>query len=246
MDKAELEKSLAVWKRRESVRKRLHTVAQQDLYEARAEDEHPRQELVDRRDKRSAQLKEAREMIKRREDQLDELDKGKVRRPFERIRTSVSNSSARTTQPTLIVLHTTESHNRAGLSDIQAIVAWFNNPSSQASSHVIVDDEGISAQCVPDVKKAWTQAAYNSRSLSVEQIGQAAQRKWTEAQLRKTAKYVAFWSQKFNIPITFSTSHGVCEHRHLGAAGGGHHDCGEPYPLERVLELAREYQKNGW
>lgn len=241
-----LKASLALWERRERARKRLHTSAQQELLEARADDAHPRQELVDRRDLRSRQLKEARARIALRERQIAEKQKGRVRRPHERIVANVSNQSARGAKPSLIVLHSTESHNRIGVSDLQANVSWFDNPSSQASSHVIVDGEGISARCVPDARKAWTQSAFNSVALSVEQIGFAAQAQWPDAQLRKTAQYVAYWSSKYGIPLERSTVRGVCEHSSLGAAGGGHHDCGQNYPFDRVLTMARDYLKNGW
>ncbi len=247
MSLLQLKASLALWKRRLKVRQQLLAEAKQDLLEARTNDVHPRQQIVDKVNARTAQLKEAADNINRREAQIAVKEAGKVRRPYERIRRSVSNQSSRNgVSPKLIVLHSTESHNRPGTSDVEAIVAWFDNPASQASSHVVVDAEGIAAQCVPDSKKAWTQAAYNPQSLAVEQIGHASQTTWPEAQLRKTAQYIAYWSKKYNIPISFSTSRGVCEHRHLGAAGGGHHDCGEPYPLDRVLDLAREYRKNGW
>lgn len=65
-----LTKSLNLWRRRERARKDLHTTAQGDLREARAEDVHPRQHLVDRRDLRSKQLKESRENIALRKRQL--------------------------------------------------------------------------------------------------------------------------------------------------------------------------------
>jgi hypothetical protein len=38
----------------------------------------------------------------------------------------------------------------------------------------------------------------------------------------------------------------VCQHSDLGAAGGGHHDCGPGYPFDRVLAMARDLKQNGW
>ena len=32
---------------------------------------------------------------------------------------------------------------------------------------------------------------------------------------------------------------GVCQHVDLGARGGGHHDCGPGFPMDRVLDMAR-------
>jgi hypothetical protein len=62
--------SLRLWQGRERIRKALHTRAQRHLERARAEGHHPRQALVDRRDKRSAQLKEARARIALRQRQI--------------------------------------------------------------------------------------------------------------------------------------------------------------------------------
>ncbi len=247
----ELQDSLKLWTRREAERKKLHTVAQQDLLEARAGGVTGPElkRLTDRRDLRSEQLKEARDRIAERLKQIDEKRGQKVKRPAEKFKRSVSNQSSRNgVKPKLIVLHSTESHNRAGTGDLESIASWFNNPAAGASSHVVNDNEGFSAQLVPDSNKAWTQAFYNPQSLSIEQIGFASQGKsdWTDAQLRSTAKYIAYWSKKYGIPITSSTTHGVTLHSRLGAAGGGHHDPGNNYPFERVLELARGYAKNGW
>ena len=81
---------------------------------------------------------------------------------------------------------------------------------------------------------------YNSKALGIEQIGYATQTSWPDAQLRTVAQYVAYWSQKYDIPLVQSTTRGVCQHKDLGAAGGGHTDCGPSYPFDRVLKMARE------
>ena len=61
-----------------------------------------------------------------------------------------------------------------------------------------------------------------------------------EAQLRNTAAWIAHWSRKHGIPIRHSTEHGVCQHKDLGAAGGGHSDCGPNYRFKKVLSMAKE------
>jgi hypothetical protein len=152
---------------------------------------------------------------------------------------SPNQSSRNGMKPRIIVLHTTEGHNRAGLSDVQGLVSFFGNPNSQVSSHIVNDGEGHDARIVPDDRKAFTQKAFNSIALSIEQIGFASQSEFPEAQLRNTAQWIAHWSKKFGIPITHSTTHGVCQHKDLGIEGGGHHDCGPNYPLGRVLAMAR-------
>jgi N-acetyl-anhydromuramyl-L-alanine amidase AmpD len=178
-----------------------------------------------------------------------------VRRPFERIKLNVCNQSSRHgLTPRLIVLHDTESHTIPGDGDIKAIGAWFDNPAAQASSHVCVDDEGRSACYVADEAKAWHVVNYNSASLGIEQIGYATQRFWPEAQLKKVAKYIAYWSKKYDIQIERRGEvangtvvvPGVVTHADLGALGGGHHDPGDFYPVERVLHMARYYRRRGW
>jgi hypothetical protein len=158
----------------------------------------------------------------------------------------VRNQSSRNgVKPRLLVLHTTESHNRAGVGDLQGLAAWFDNPAAQASSHIGNDAEGNDIRMVPDEAKAWTQAAFNSISLSIEQIGHASQTSWGRAQLENTARWLAHWSRKYDIPLVRSTTRGVCQHKDLGAAGGGHHDCGPNYPLADVLRMARTFAQQG-
>ena len=118
-------------------------------------------------------------------------------------------------------------------------MSFFDNPRSQVSSHVANDAEGNDARIVPDEAKAFTQAAFNSIALSIEQIGFASQKQFPQAQLENTARWIAHWSRKWDIPIKQSTSHGVCQHRDLGRSGGGHVDCGPNYPFDKVLAMAR-------
>jgi len=183
-----------------------------------------------------------------------------VRRPYEQLVVNVRNKSSRNGQkPVLIVLHDTESHDYPGLVDLRAIGAWFDNPKSQASSHVCVDGTGISAQYVPDGAKAWHCKSFNSISLGIEQIGYATftQAMWNRndrAQLKKVAKYIAYWSKEYGIPIRQGevsrsgavTRSGVVTHAQLGLLGGGHHDPGPNYPFSAVLLAARYYLRRGW
>ena len=168
----------------------------------------------------------------------------------------VGNKSSRHgVKPSLIVLHDTESTNLKGLTDLQAIGNWFDNPESQASAHVCVDGSGHSARYVNDEDKAWSCVFYNSASLNIEQIGFAASTngEWRqhEEQLREVARWVARWSKAFDIPLRNAKVtkdgiilvSGVIEHQALGNLGGGHHDCGPGYPKRAVLDLARFYKR---
>lgn len=184
---------------------------------------------------------------------------GKVRRPYERIKRTVKNNGGNRPLSNIngIALHTTEGHDRPGITDLEGLGDFFNG-SVQASSHVAVDGEGYSARYVPDSKKAWTQAAFNGTMLSIEQIGFAKWSRWfwinrRDPQLKKVAKYIAYWSKKYDIPIrkgrvsgSTVTRSGVFRHSEFGAAGGNHSDPGKGYPLHTVLSLARKYKKKGW
>lgn len=161
-----------------------------------------------------------------------------------------NQSSRHGVKPRLIVLHSTESHNRKGLSDLQAVANWFDNPDADASSHVILDKDGVSARCVYDSEKAWTVSNWNPFTLNIEQIGWASQGRtaWKLArkELRETARWIAHWSLKHDIPIRKARNgetRGVCTHAYAvqHGAGGSHWDPGD-YPLGFVLWLAKGFK----
>lgn len=181
-----------------------------------------------------------------------------VHRPRQDVVMDVCNQSSRSSSIKAIVLHDTESHDHAGITDLQAIGNFFNQPAVQASAHICVDGDGNTGRFVPDEHKAWHCAAYNSQTLGIEQIGFATftslmwQRN-SRHQLRKVAKWVAWWSKKFDIPIQRGavsngavTRKGILLHSDLGAIGGGHHDPGSGYPLWLVMRMAKWYRQNGW
>lgn len=153
----------------------------------------------------------------------------------------------------LITLHDTEGSNVPGsIADLVGLGEWFARP-IQASAHVATDSDGNSARYVSDRRKAWHCAAYNSASLGIEQIGFASQPRSTWfanwRQLRETARWIAYWSHRYGIPIRRArvsggavTRSGVIRHMDLGALGGGHSDPGANYPFRRVLLLARAYK----
>jgi hypothetical protein len=176
-------------------------------------------------------------------------------RPKVVIQQNSPNQSERTPGIKLaaIVIHSTESHNRPGTSDLLGVAGWLCNPQAQASAHVIVDADGHTARIVPDHRKAWHCGSFNSATLGIEQIGFAAQGKdeWLEdgRELWETARHIARWSMKFNIPLRRGkvsgvnvTKSGILTHGDLGTAGGGHTDPGA-YPIVKVIERASEIKR---
>ena len=178
------------------------------------------------------------------------------------VRISGNQDSRDGVRPRLIVLHVTtdpNSHsgpvfrNLPGLKDLKRLGAWFDNPRSQVSSHVANDAEGNDARYVRDPRKAWTQVAFNSVGLSIEQIASTDyhRHKWLfkrMPQLENTARWIAHWHRRWHIPIrkaevsgTAVVESGVATHKQLGSAGGGHDDPGKGYPFRQVLRMARTY-----
>lgn len=157
------------------------------------------------------------------------------------VRHNVVCQSSRTSPIQLIVVHDTQGPNVEGVGDLVGLGNYFDRVATQASSHVATDEDGTSARYVPDERKAWHVVAFNSMALGIEQVGFAAQAKWLDAEVDETARWVAHWSHRWDIPMVRSTRHGVCTHSDLGAAGGGHTDPGPAYPFERMLSRARHF-----
>ena len=174
--------------------------------------------------------------------------------PAVKVRHNVVCQSARSiARPSLIVIHDTEGANIPhSARDLVGLGNFFNEIATQASSHVATDLDGTSARYVPDGRKAWSQAFYNSPGLSIEQIGFAVD-DWhkREPQIRETARWVAYWSRKWGIPIQRAQVSldgrvlraGVIQHRDLGNLGGAHHDVSELYPMGAMLVHARRYRR---
>jgi N-acetylmuramoyl-L-alanine amidase len=167
-------------------------------------------------------------------------------------RQMVCNYSSRNgASPKLIVIHSTEGSNIEGIGDLKGLANWFDRPSANCSSNVGVDAEGNSSRMVRDEQKAWTQAYWNPWSLSIENIGFASQKKWTELQLKENARWIAYWCDLHGIrPYKASVTKdgrivkpGVIRHSDLGALGGGHHDPGSGFDLSHVMDMARSYLK---
>ena len=162
----------------------------------------------------------------------------------------VRNYSSRNGRtPLLWVLHYTVSPNRPGLSDMDAVAAWFNNPRSQASSHYLIDNEGHCYLLVPESQKAWTQATFNPVSISVEVINTGREPSYAgRAGLRKLARVISDSAARWRIPIRKGAVRGctvvrsgIIDHDALGQCGGGHTDI-RPYSVDTVIAAGRGYR----
>jgi hypothetical protein len=150
-----------------------------------------------------------------------------------------------------IVLHTTE-----GAQTIGDLGNFFKSSSVQASSHVGADNvtRGVIGEYVARADKAWTQGNGNPYCISCEictPSGAAAN--WSDATwrskpilLENIAAWIAEEAKYYGIPIVKLTAsqaqgsgRGVCQHRDGGSAWGGHSDCGNGFPIDYVLQLAK-------
>jgi len=149
-------------------------------------------------------------------------------------------------QVRLIVLHTAE-----GALTIESLGSFFASSSAGVSSHVGIDDKaGIVGEYVKPDAKAWTQGNANPYSVSAELCGFAA---WSLEEwhrhpnmIETAGRWIAEEAERFAIPLKILTASqaqggywGVCQHVDLGAAGGDHWDCGDGFPLDEALEVAR-------
>lgn len=150
---------------------------------------------------------------------------------------------------TKVVLHTTE-----GAMKIRDLGNYFANPSVQASSHFGADnfEAGVVGAYVTEDMKAWTQGNANPWCLSMELCAYASWSRDTWLNSKSTlvhnaADWVSWMCGKYGIPIkSLSASEaqntsikGVCDHVDFGSWGGGHHDCGEGFPMDKVIEWAK-------
>lgn len=148
----------------------------------------------------------------------------------------ISHHSGRSGRPKIIVLHSTEGHNRPGTGDLNTLHDVLDQQG--LSVHVGNDSDGNCARYVDDSQTAFHCAHYNGVALGIEQIGFAAQGSWPKKQTDNTAAWIAYWTKKYNIPIRHSIEHGICTHKDLGVSGGNHGDPGPAYPFNEVLQKA--------
>lgn len=162
----------------------------------------------------------------------------------------VRNQSSRNgAKIALGVIHWTGSANIANSkADVLGNVHWFDTPAAQASSNYIVDDDGNCAYTVPETAKAWTQAAANPWSVSVEFTNPGILPLFHGLSGRdRVLELMRGWHKRWGIPYRrgavnascVPTRSGFLAHRDLGACGGGHPDVGpSPATVDALIRDA--------
>lgn len=149
-------------------------------------------------------------------------------------------------RPSLIPLHYTVSENVPGWDDVLGVVAWFDNPVSDASSHYVIDHEAHCARLVSEQRKAWTQGAFNPHSAcSIEVINTGRESPYAGLEgIRKLGRVVADCAERWGIPLRRGRTEG-CVVTRSGVVDHDQLDCGNthtdirPFSVRRVIEAAR-------
>ena len=152
----------------------------------------------------------------------------------------------------VIAFHTTE-----GSQTAESLRNWLTNPSSQVSYHFAVDmshGDNWCANFVRTTDRAWAQASFNGKAISIAFCTPSgAASGWSRdtwlskgAMLTAAGRLAGELAKQYGIPLTQLTSSqaqgstkGVCEHKNFGAGGGNHTDCGNGFPMDHVLAIAR-------
>lgn len=146
------------------------------------------------------------------------------------------------------VIHWTGSPITGGPAGGLSTVSWFDQIAAQASSSYVTDQAGRCWYTVPETLKAWTQAAANPWSVSVEIVNPGVLPLFrTAAAEEAVVKLMIGWHHRWGIPYRYGRVNSNCvpvvsgflAHRDLGPCGGGHPDVGIPSVVTQLIARAK-------
>lgn len=157
------------------------------------------------------------------------------------------------------IIHSTESHDRAGLTDITAILTYLKNTGKSGRPgddplgvHFCIDAEGNLGQGGHPGRMMYGAAGANEGSIHCELIGRAAfiRARWVmrRKQLERLARLMAWAHTEFDIPLRWDVNHGFLTHRMATDAfegGEGHWDPGFGFPRWLVMRRVQQIVKDG-
>jgi N-acetyl-anhydromuramyl-L-alanine amidase AmpD len=149
-----------------------------------------------------------------------------------------------------VVLHSTESHDRPGTSDMVGVNLYLINKGY--GIHYIVDGDGLILKGAHHRDMVYHCAGANQTHIGIEMIGFArwSTRRWLwdptatgrkqRAQVNKVARLVAYICDKEGIPIRRHVTNGIS--LHVDHPEGGHWDPGPGFPVRYVINRAHKIQ----
>jgi len=160
---------------------------------------------------------------------------------------------------TRFIIHSTETHDRAGLSDIEGVLTYLKNTGKSGRPgddplgvHFCIDAEGQMGQGGYPKRLMYGASGANQGSIHCELIGQAKfiRARWImrKRQLEKLARLMAWVSVEYDIPLKWDVHHGFLTHKDATDAfqgGQGHWDPGFGFPKWLVMHRAREIVEDG-
>ncbi len=114
-----------------------------------------------------------------------------------------------------VVLHSTRGGAASLDAEYQATLNWFANPASGVSAHAVVGPNGEVAYPVADNLIAWHARSYNQTHLGIELVQSRPGQAIPAPCLAVAARVVAQWCVRYKIPIVWSTTKGLAEHREI-------------------------------
>lgn len=192
-----------------------------------------------------------------RDDFRDEPDTKAPPRPVQPIAapclqefTAVHDSGTRSlSEIRWIVIHCTQSNSA------RSSAQWFANPDSKGSAHLIVDDiecyRTLANEVIP-----WGAKGANRKGWHIEHTGFAEwpRARWLEHEqtVRRGAFKCAQHAVKFGIPVKMLSDdelrrgqRGFITHAQCcRVLGGNHTDPGNNFPIDRFLQLAKDFAED--
>ena len=162
--------------------------------------------------------------------------------------TAAHNSGRRAAnQIRYVVIHCTEA------SEAEGSAVWFQNPASQGSAHLVIDDDTC-FRTLPDLTVPWAAPPLNTEGFHIELAGHAS---WTRSQwldrmitLRRAAYKTADRCYRYGIPVRKVGPLGL-RLRRAGITGhadvskafrkSNHTDPGAEFPWARFMQLVVMY-----
>jgi len=144
-----------------------------------------------------------------------------------------------------IILHSTESHDRPGTTDVKGVNAYLRNKGY--GIHYVVDGEGNVLRGAYHKNLVYHARGANATHIGIEMVGFA---RWTtkdwlwmgttkRRQLQEVAELIAYICDQENIDIRFALDNGVSLHSQWPL--GGHTDPGKGFPWRYVLKQAQAH-----